>query len=290
MISQTGPQASSRLAGKVVVVTGSTKGFGEAMVRRFATEGAAVVISGRSEAEGRAIEKSLVDDGHRAIYLRTDMADEDSVRGLISGAVAEFGRLDGLVNNAMAMDHIGSSERPVAEMSSDGFDRIVKVGVYGLFWACKYTVPHMLEAGGGSIVNVSSIAAVAGVEKMPAYSMCKGAMGSLTRQLAVDYGSRGIRANTMVSGFVLSSELAAAVDAHPVAGPLMQQAQLTRWGVLDDVSTMASYLLSDESGFVTGTELRIDGGWTSTARIPDLVTMVFAPLAEQAAAASAPAR
>jgi NAD(P)-dependent dehydrogenase (short-subunit alcohol dehydrogenase family) len=280
MISQHG-----RLAGKVAVVTGSTKGFGEAMVRRFADEGAAVVVSGRGEAEGRAIEKDIVGSGGRAVYVRTDMADEDSVRGLIEGAVAEFGRVDGLVNNAMAMDHIGSSERPVHEMDSAGFDKIIKVGVHGVFWACKYAIPEMLKAGGGSIVNISSIAAVSGVEKMPGYSACKGAMGALTRQMAVDYGKHRIRVNTMVSGFVLSSELAAAVDAHPVAGPLMQQAQLTRWGVLDDIANMATYLLSDESGFVTGSELRIDGGWSSTARIPDLVELVFAPLAAQAAAA-----
>jgi 3-oxoacyl-[acyl-carrier protein] reductase len=278
MISQTG-----RLAGKVAIVTGSTKGFGEAMARRFAAEGAGVVVSGRSEEQGQAIAKEIAADGGRAVFIRTDMADEDSVRGLVDGTVAEFGQVDGLVNNAMAMDHIGSAERAVADMDSAGFDKIIKVGIYGLFWACKYAIPEMLKAGGGSIVNISSIAAVSGVQKMPGYTACKGAMQSLTRQMAVDYGSQGIRVNTMVSGFVLSSELAAAVDAHPVAGPLMQDAQLTRWGVLDDIAGMATYLLSDESGFVTGTEMRIDGGWSATARIPNLVDLVFAPMAQAAA-------
>ncbi|HEY1967273.1 MAG TPA: SDR family oxidoreductase [Pseudonocardia sp.] len=281
MISQNG-----RLAGKAIIVTGSTKGFGAAMVKRFAVEGANVVITGRNEARGREIEQEIQAEGHSAVFLPTDMSEEDSVRAMCAGTVAEFGRIDGLVNNAMAMDQIGSDERAVADMDSAGFDKILKVGIYGVFWACKYAIPEMLKVGGGSIVNISSIAAVAGVPKMPGYSACKGAMGALTRQMAVDYGSAGIRVNTMVSGFVLSSELAAAVDAHPQAGPLMQEAQLTRWGHLDDISAMATYLLSDESGFVTGAEMRIDGGWSSTARIPNLVDMVFAPLAAQQAAAA----
>jgi NAD(P)-dependent dehydrogenase (short-subunit alcohol dehydrogenase family) len=275
-------QLDGRLAGKTVVVTGSTKGFGASMVKRFASEGANVVISGRSEAEGAAVDKEIRAEGGNGIFVRTDLSDEDSTRALMTAAASEYGRIDGLVNNAMAMDHIGSDERAVADMDSDGWDKIIKVGIYGLFWSCKYAIPEMIKAGGGSIVNISSVAAVAGVPNMPGYTACKGAMQALTRQMAVDYGPHNIRVNTMVSGFVLSSELAAAVDAHPEAGPIIRQAQLTRWGKLEDISSMASYLLSDDSGFVTGSELRIDGGWTSTARMPNLVEMVFAPLAAQA--------
>jgi NAD(P)-dependent dehydrogenase (short-subunit alcohol dehydrogenase family) len=165
-----------RLVGRTTIVTGSTKGFGHAMARRFAAEGANVVLCGRNKAAGRRIE-----------------------------------------------------------------------------------------------------------DEMPGYSTCKDAMGALTRQMACDYGPKGIRVNTMICGIVLADGLAAAVESHPVAGPLMAEAQLTRYGTLDDIAGMATYLASDESGFVNGAELRIDGGWTSSARFPNLVDLVFADLAASAA-------
>jgi NAD(P)-dependent dehydrogenase (short-subunit alcohol dehydrogenase family) len=274
--------SSGRLDGKTVIVTGSTKGFGEAIVRRFAAEGAGVVITGRSEAAGKGIEDDIRSSGGGALFVPADIGDEAAVAALVETAVKEFGRLDGLVNNAMAMDHIGDSERPVADLDTAGFERMIRVGIYGLVFACKYALREMLKVGGGSIVNVSSIAAVGGVPSMPGYTASKGAMQALTRQMATDYGPKGIRVNTLLSGFVLSSELAAAVQGHPVAGPLMAEAQLTRWGTLDDVAAFSTFLMSDESGFINGAELRMDGGWTATARIPNLAEMVFAPMAAAA--------
>lgn len=272
-------QIPRRLTGKVVVVTGSTKGLGAAMSRRFAAEGAQVVISGRNEEHGQAVERGIRDDGGQAHYIPCDASREDAVRRLMSGTVERFGRIDGLVNNAMPMDDMGSAERAVADIDSDAFDGILKVGLYGSVWACKYAIPVMVRGGGGSIINITSIAAVAGIPNMPGYTACKGAMAALTRQMAVDYGSRGVRVNSMLPGFLLSTELATAVEGHAVAGPLVRDGQLTRWGEYDDISNMAAYLLSGESGFITGCEMRIDGGWTANAHIPDLVGMVFAPMA-----------
>jgi NAD(P)-dependent dehydrogenase (short-subunit alcohol dehydrogenase family) len=270
-----------RLAGKTVLVTGSTKGFGAAMARRFAAEGANVVITGRSEADGNDLQRRLRDAGGSATFLRADLTDETSVRDLITGAVAVYGRLDSLVNNAMAMDQVGASERPIAEMATAGLERLVAVGIYGLFWSTKYAIPAILNTGGGTIVNISSLAAVAGVPSLPGYTMCKGAMGALTRQVATDYGPKGIRINTMVCGIVLAEGLADAVASHPVAGAKMAEAQLTRYGTLDDIAGLATYLVSDESGFINGAELRIDGGWTSTARFPNMVDLVLADVAAQ---------
>ncbi|HEY1972428.1 MAG TPA: SDR family oxidoreductase, partial [Pseudonocardia sp.] len=264
-----------------VLVTGSTKGFGAAMARRFAAEGANVVITGRSEADGNDLQRRLRDAGGSATFLRADLTDETSVRDLITGAVAVYGRLDSLVNNAMAMDQVGASERPIAEMATAGLERLVAVGIYGLFWSTKYAIPAILNTGGGTIVNISSLAAVAGVPSLPGYTMCKGAMGALTRQVATDYGPKGIRINTMVCGIVLAEGLADAVASHPVAGAKMAEAQLTRYGTLDDIAGLATYLVSDESGFINGAELRIDGGWTSTARFPNMVDLVLADVAAQ---------
>jgi NAD(P)-dependent dehydrogenase (short-subunit alcohol dehydrogenase family) len=270
-----------RLEDKVVLVTGSTKGFGAAMARRFAAEGARAIITGRSEPEGNKLEAEIRDAGGTATFVQADLTDETSVRDLVATAAGLHGRLDSLVNNAMAMDQVGANERPLADMDTNGLNRIINVGIYGLFWACKYAIPHLLTTGGGTIVNISSLAAVAGVPSLPAYTMCKGAMGSLTRQLATDYGPRGLRINTMICGIVLAEGLADAVASHPVAGAKMAEGQLTRYGSLDDIAGLATYLVSDESGFVNGAELRIDGGWTSTARFPNLVDLVLADLAPQ---------
>ena len=261
---------TGRLRGKTILVTGSTKGFGAAIAKRFAIEGANVALTGRSEAKGAAVESEIVEQGGRARYFQADLSEERGVRGLIEGVIGQWGRLDGLVNNAMAMDHVGSSERPIADMETAGFEQIIRVGIHGLFWCCKYSIPELLKSGGGSIINVSSLAGVAGIRSLPAYSICKGAMGALTRQLATDYGPQGMRVNTMICGLVLDEGPAREVAAHPVAGPKIAEAQLTRYGNLDDVASMAIFLISDESGFVNGTELRLDGGWTSTAQFPRL--------------------
>jgi NAD(P)-dependent dehydrogenase (short-subunit alcohol dehydrogenase family) len=273
--------SAGMLGGKTIVVTGSTKGFGAAMAKRFAAEGANVVITGRNVADGTGVQDDIRAAGGSARFIRADIADEASVRDLIAQTVAEFGRLDGLVNNAMAMDQVGANERPIAEMDAEGFDKIVQVGLYGLFHATKHGIAAMLDNGGGSVVNISSLAAVAGVPSLPAYSACKGAMGALTRQIAVDYGSQGIRVNTMICGIVLAEGLAAAVANHPVAGAKMAEAQLTRYGTLDDIADMATFLVSDRSGFVNGAELRIDGGWTASARFPNMVDLVLSDVAAQ---------
>lgn len=172
----------------------------------------------------------------------------------------------------MGTDLLGS-ERPVADMDAAEFDKILKVGLYGVFYASKYAVGHLIKAGGGSIVNLSSVAAVAGVASMPA---CKAAVGALTRQMTTDYGRQGVRVNTMICGLILGAGLATMVRQYPIAGPAMAEAQVTRYGRHDDIAGLATYLVSDESEFVTGTEIRVDGGWTSTARIPNLVELVFA--------------
>lgn len=277
---------SGLLIGKTVLVTGSTKGFGAAIARRMAAEGANVVVTGRGAEAGHAVEASIRAEGGSATFVQADITDEAAVRDLVAATVSAYGRLDGLVNNAMAMDEVGSSERPIVELETAGFEKIVRVGLYGLFWATKYGIAAMLENGadrpGGSVVNISSLAAVAGVPSLPAYSACKGAMGALTRQVAVDYGPQGIRVNTMVCGIVLADGLAAAVAEHPVAGAKMAEAQLTRYGTLDDIADMASFLVSDRSGFVNGAELRIDGGWTATARFPNMVDLVLSDVAAAA--------
>jgi NAD(P)-dependent dehydrogenase (short-subunit alcohol dehydrogenase family) len=169
MISATG-----RLQGKTAIITGSTRGFGSAIVRRFAQEGANVVITGQSEADGKAVAADVTAGGGAAIFVAAHIGDEDAVEGLVARTVAEFGGVDVLVNNAMAMDHIGDSEGPIADLDTAGFERMIRVGIYGVVFACKYALREMVKSGRGSIINVSSIAAVGGVPHMPGYTAARG--------------------------------------------------------------------------------------------------------------------
>ena len=171
-----------------------------------------------------------------------------------------FGKLDVLVNNAGPVDLIQSgTDRRAHELSSDAFDRIVRVTLYGPFWCCKYALPHMMAAGGGSIINISSIAAVTGLPMLPAYSAAKGGLSALTRQLAFDYGQYRIRANAIVTGLIVHEGSQGQVDT-PEKYQAYRARHLTRLGVPDDIANAAIYLASDESEFVTGSHINVEGG------------------------------
>ena len=249
-----------RLEGKVAFITGATSGIGAVMARRFAAQGASVVIAARREDRGQAVVEDIRGAGGRAAFQRMDTAIENDVRASIEFAVSTFGKLDVLVNNAGPVDLIQSgTDRRAHELSSEAFDRIVRVTLYGPFWCCKYALPHMIAAGGGSIINISSIAAVTGLPMLPAYSAAKGGLSALTRQLAFDYGQYRIRANAIVTGLIVHEGSQGQVDT-PEKYQAYRARHLTRLGVPDDIANAAIYLASDESEFVTGSHINVEGG------------------------------
>lgn len=249
-----------RLKGKVAFITGATSGIGEVMARRFAEEGAKVVLAARSEEKGRAIAASICSAGADAMYLRMDVSKEDNVQNAVAHAVERYGSVHVLVNNAGPVDLMMSgTDRPADRLETAAFDAILKTALYGPFWCCKYVLPHMMTAGTGSIVNISSTAAVIGLPAMPAYSAAKGGLSALTRQLAVDYGAHAIRANAIVVGFIVHENTQGRIDT-PEKKQAYQKLHLTRLGVPQDVVNAALYLASDESVFVTGSHLAVDGG------------------------------
>ena len=258
-----------RLKDKVAFITGATSGIGAVMARRFAEQGAKVIIAARRENLGNAVVEDIRNAGGEAVFQRMDTSKEADVEAAIAFAVQTFGTVNVLVNNAGPVDLITSgADRPVHELATEAFDQIVKVALYGPFWCCKYALPHMMAAGSGSIVNISSISAVTGLPMVPAYSAAKGGLSALTRQLAFDYGAYNIRANGIITGLIVHEGSQRQVDT-PEKYKAYRVRHLTRLGVPDDIANAAIYLASDESAFVTGSHINVDGGVLVKSR-PDV--------------------
>jgi NAD(P)-dependent dehydrogenase (short-subunit alcohol dehydrogenase family) len=265
-----------RLKDKVAFITGATSGIGAAMAKRFAEEGASVVVAARRKEMGDAIVDEITHNGGQAAFVAMDLGSEQQVKSAIDYAVEKFGGLDILVNNAGPVDLLKSGcDKPVHEITTEGFDSIFRVTLYGPFWCCKYSLPHMMKAGRGSIINVSSIAAVTGMPRLPSYSAGKGGLSALTRQLAFDYGEFNIRCNGIVTGYVRHEGSEGQVDT-PEKLNAYRARHLTRLGNPDDIAYAALYLASDESEFVTGTHLTLDGGSLVKSR-PDAALIQNAP-------------
>ena len=236
-----------RLEGKVAIITGASRGIGAAAARRFAAEGAKVVLAAR---DGAALEALVAEIGDSALAVQTDVADEASVKGLVEAAVARFGRLDLAFNNAA--DHHGLT--PLADISVEDFDHTLAVSLRGVFISMKYEIPAMLASGGGAIVNMSSTAGVAaGTAGLSSYVAAKHGVIGLTKAAALDYAEKGIRVNALMPGPILTR-------------PEMEAANVGQWipmkriGTPEEVAAAAAWLCSDESAFITGTSLAIDGG------------------------------
>ena len=262
----------------MALVTGSTRGVGEAVARRLAQAGVSVVITGRSQPDGSALEADIKAGGDVAKYVPMDIGVEAQVSAAVAQAVEEFGGLDILVNNAAPTDHIMAGvDKRATELTTEDLHAMLVPGLYGQFWACKYALPHLAASGHGAIVNISSMGALVGLPRMPAYSMSKGALNALSRQIAVDYAPDGVRSNTIVIGYVLSPPVLAKIMDHPVVGPALLNATLTKPGTPEDVAEAALFLASDSARYITGSEVKLDGGLLATRDLPDIPS-AFAPV------------
>ena len=247
-----------RLQGKVVLITGGARGQGAAEARLFAHEGAKVVIADVLDADGLAVAAEIAELGGEARYLHLDVTDEDQWRQAVQETVEAYGKLDVLVNNA-AIWRRGF----VAEESSEQWDDILDINAKGVFLGTKAAIPEMRKAGGGSIVNISSTAGLAGSRTSSAYSASKGAVRLFTKSTAVQYGAEGIRANSIHPGPI---DTAMGDQVWPDADSreeVIERTVLKRIGRPEDIANGALFLASDESSFMTGSELVIDGGLTA---------------------------
>jgi NAD(P)-dependent dehydrogenase (short-subunit alcohol dehydrogenase family) len=253
----------SRLAEKVAIVTGGAGGIGAATARELAREGAAVAVVDIDEAKAADVADEIRRTGARAIALGGDLAREATSRDVVESTVAEFGRVDVLHNNAAltASDFL-SRDTTVTEMSLDVWQRSLEVNLGSQLLMCKYAVPEMRRNGGGSIVNMSSGAALKGDRTRLAYGVSKAGVHTLTMYLATSEGKAGVRANTIVPGLILTD----AVRAHlseEIIDRLARATLTPHLGEPQDVADLVVFLASDASRYITGQMIAIDGGMSA---------------------------
>jgi len=246
-----------RLEGEIALVTGSTSGIGKAIATRFAAEGARVVVTGRDRARGEAAADAITGAKGQAAFHAADLSDESACAQLVSATVEQFGDLTVLVNNAVGST-VDQTDGPVAQMTTSSWEASLRVNLTAPMWLARAAIPHMIEAGHGSIVNVSSRAAERASPGLAAYIASKGGLNALTRSIAVDYAGSNVRCNTISPGYVLNERRDA--DLSDARRTRLEGMHLTRLGEASDVAYAAVYLASEESEFLTGVNLALDGG------------------------------
>ena len=247
-----------RVAGKVALISGGAGGIGSATAKLLAKEGAAVVIGDLLEDEGRAAEAMIAESGGKALFVHLDVTSEESWRNAVQAAVSSFGKLDILVNNAGVSHRAG-----VEETTSEAWDKVMDVNVKGVFLGTQAAIPEMRKAGGGSIINISSIYGLVGSGGSAAYHASKGAVRIFNKSTAIQYASENIRANSVHPGFIDTPMTRAHHDNPNIHEERVAKTPIGRMGQPEDIAAGILYLASDESSFVTGAELVIDGGMTT---------------------------
>jgi len=253
-----------RLSGKVAAITGAGCGIGRAAAELFAAEGAAVAILEIDPETGNAAEQAIVRAGGEAVFIPTNVADADDVKSSFATIEERFGALHILYNNASIF--LREKDNPVTELSRETWEQILSVNLTGLFYTCKYGIPMMIRSGGGSVINTSSSAGVIGIPNCDAYTATKGATISLTRSMAVEYGPRNVRINCIAPAAIYTDMVRESNLDDPEFDEeqFLQTTPVRRWGVPNDIASIALFLASDESSYLNGTIIVADGGITIT--------------------------
>ena len=247
-----------RLEGKVALISGGARGQGAVEARLFASEGAKVVIGDILDDLGRQVEAEIAEAGGDITYVHLDVTSESDWEDAVRAAVDGYGKLDILVNNAGIL--IRAS---VEDTTVEDWDRIMDINAKGVFLGTRAAIPAMRDAGGGSIINISSVAGLQGSPQSAAYSSTKGAVRILTKSTAVQYAKENIRCNSVHPGIIYTDMTSDSLDTEEGQRNWMSRVPLRRLGQSEDVANGVLFLASDESSYVTGSELVIDGGITA---------------------------
>jgi 3-oxoacyl-[acyl-carrier protein] reductase len=250
---------TGRIAGRVAIITGSTSGIGRASAELFAREGARVVVNGRRAELGAQVVAGIRAAGGEAVFYHADITERGSIEQLVAFAVATYGRLDILMNNAWS----GSTES-ITEIEEEEWDAGMAIALKTVYLGCRHAIPAMIASGGGSIINTSSVHGLLASRRYSPYDAAKAAIINLTRQVAVEYGPQGIRCNAVCPGWIV-------VESHLAHGDIapedMRFTELIypvgRPGKPIDVARAALFLASDEASFISGQALAVDGGLTA---------------------------
>ena len=248
-----------RLEGKVAIITGGANGMGAEECRIFAREGAKVVIADIVEEEGRQLEAEIAESGGDAVFMKLDVTSESNWKDTVEATVARYGKLDILVNNAGI-----SGTHDSDTMSTEAWDTFMDINAKGVFLGMKSVIPQMQSAGGGAIVNISSISGIVGQSgNHMGYNASKGAVRIVTKSAAVQYAQDGIRVNSVHPGTMPPMRSSAAARNQEVISGTLDSVPMGRRGRTEEVGNAVLFLASDEASYITGAELVVDGGLTA---------------------------
>jgi NAD(P)-dependent dehydrogenase (short-subunit alcohol dehydrogenase family) len=250
--------SSQELQGKVAIVSGGAGAIGSATVRRLAEQGARVVIADLAASPMHDVAAGMRADGLDVVAHELDLSQESSIRGLIQFTADTYGRIDVLDNNA-AMKGV-SGDGDVMNMTSEVWDEVLGCNTRGTMLMCKYSLPIMIQGGGGSIVNISSGTSIGGEAFQTAYAVSKGAINTLTLYLATQYGSKGVRCNALLVGLVTTPANLLTMP-EPIRQTMLSHKLMGRLGRPEDIAEMVSFLANDRSNWITGQLWSVDGGY-----------------------------
>lgn len=247
------------LTGKVAIVTGSSSGAGAAIAEVFAEQGAQVIVTGRTPKRAQEVVDGIIAKGGKAVFHALESSQEESIKTLIEDTVAQFGKIDILVNNAAGTTAHGATDIQLAKVPTDVWDDVMATDLRSVYLACRYAIPYMQKNGGGVILNTGSGGTSLGNRSQAAYSVAKGAIDVMTRNIACQYGKDNIRCNCIRPGLMIHKRNERLVPQYQ-RDIYLKEIELNRIGTPMDIAYTALFLASDEASFITSQVINVDGG------------------------------